>query len=107
MQFHAVDIAERYTTDPIGWKDAAANIRQPYWDWARNSLPPDEVIKSEKVKIVRADGPATVDNPILYYRFHPGPDPSFPEPYKNWPTTIRHPTTEDPSTKSDVESLAT
>ena len=32
---------------------AAINLRQPFWDWAIYSTPPDEVIKLDKVPITR------------------------------------------------------
>ena len=113
MQSHAVAIAETYLTDSTAWIEAAASIRQPYWDWAKNSLPPDEVITLDKVTIIRADGPAVVDNPLFAYGFHPGPDPSFYEPYVKWPTTIRHPIYKNPNqpdpsaVQTNVQSLVT
>jgi tyrosinase len=92
LQKHAIAIADTYQVDQARWKKAAADLRQPYWDWARNSIPPPEVISLQSVTITRPDGQrAQVPNPIYQYRFHPI-DPSFPPPYSDWPTTLRQST---------------
>jgi tyrosinase len=70
---------------------AAENLRAPYWDWASNSVPPDEVISLQNVEIITPDGRTTsVPNPLYQYTFNPV-DPSFPDPYRSWRTTVRHP----------------
>ncbi|KAF8148054.1 tyrosinase [Crassisporium funariophilum] len=93
LQKHAEEIAVTYTVDKEAWKQAALELRQPYWDWASNSVPPDQVIALKRVEITGPNGTkVTVDNPLYHYRFHPI-DASFPRPYRDWPTTLRQPTT--------------
>jgi len=106
IQQHAVDIASKYTTpDAADWKQAAADLRQPFWDWASNIIPPDEVIALAKVTIITANGASTsVDNPFLRYRFHPI-EPTFPPPFINWPTTLRYPTSSGSNAQSNVNQL--
>ncbi|KAI8994151.1 tyrosinase [Trametes punicea] len=102
---HATDIANTYTADKPRWQKAAAELRQPFWDWAKNTTPPPEVISSDTVTITLPTGERKlVDNPLLRYRFHPI-DPSFPDPYSNWSVTLRHPTSTGPDAKDNVRSL--
>ncbi|KAH9889909.1 tyrosinase [Cubamyces lactineus] len=105
LQKYAQDIAKRYKVDQPAWEKAAADLRQPFWDWAKNTLPPPEVISLDKVTITTPDGlRAEVDNPLRRYRFHPI-DPSFPDPYDNWATTLRHPTTDGSDAQDNVQGL--
>ncbi|SJL09926.1 related to Tyrosinase [Armillaria ostoyae] len=90
LQQHAVAIAEEYTVDKARWKAAAANL---------------QVISLATVKIIKPDGKlGSVANPLLKYGFHPI-DKSFPRPYSGWPTTLRHPTSEEPDATSDIDEL--
>lgn len=105
LQNYAKDIAKTYKIDQAQWEKAAADLRQPFWDWAKNTLPPPEVISLDKVTITTPDGlRAEVDNPLRRYRFHPI-DASFPDPYDNWATTLRHPTTDGSDAQDNVQSL--
>ena len=105
MQQRATEIAATYTVDKADWQQAASNLRQPFWDWARNAIPPDEVIALTQVTITGPNGkPVKVDNPLYQYTFHPI-DPSFPDPYSGWPTTLRQPTSTDPDATDDVATL--
>ncbi|TFY82262.1 hypothetical protein EWM64_g1750 [Hericium alpestre] len=105
LQSHAKDIAKKYTVDQGRWAQAAANLRQPYWDWASNAVPPPEVISEQQVTIVGFDGKKVkVDNPLIRYKFHPI-DPSFPSPYSGWQTTLRHPTSSSPDAKEDINQM--
>jgi len=106
IQQRAVGIANKYTTpDAADWQKAAADLRQPFWDWASNIVPPDEVISLEKVSIITSDGTSSlVDNPFFRYRFHPI-EPTFPAPYIKWPTTLRYATSSAASAHSDVALL--
>ena len=92
MQQRAVEITVTYTGDTKDWKKSITDLCQPYWNWELNTIPPDEVIKQKKVTITDKDGKRVpVDNPLYHYKFHPI-DSSFPYPYSQWQTTIRHPT---------------
>lgn len=94
-----------YTVDTEDWNQAADNLRQPFWDWALNAVPPDEVIKQTQVTITGKDGKQVlVDNPLYHYQFHPI-DPSFQSPYSNWPTTLRQPTSGESNATDDVAML--
>ncbi|KAG9029812.1 hypothetical protein FS837_003464 [Tulasnella sp. UAMH 9824] len=106
LQALAVQISDTYTTsDKAQWQDAAVNLRLPYWDWASNAVPPSQVISDAQVTITGPDGQQTsVDNPLLAYPFNPI-DPSFPDPYAQWPTTLRHPTSEDSDATSNVREM--
>lgn len=106
IQQHAKQIAATYQVDPTGWKKAADDLRQPFWDWARNSTPPDEVIALKKVTIVNPSGQkVAVDNPLYHYVFHPI-DPSFRGTrYSQWPTTLRQPTSSGANATDNVAQL--
>ncbi|KAJ7190769.1 photo-regulated tyrosinase [Mycena pura] len=105
LQLHAAEIAKTYKVDQDRWVKAAANLRAPYWDWASNTVPPPEVIADTTVTITRPDGTrGSVPNPLFGYQFHPI-DKSFPEPYSQWHSTLRHPTTGGRNAKTDVEAL--
>ncbi|KIJ46617.1 hypothetical protein M422DRAFT_249772 [Sphaerobolus stellatus SS14] len=100
----AQKIAATYTTDTASWQQAATNLRQPYWDWAKNAVPPPEVISLAQVTITTPTGRKAVTNPLIRYKFHPI-DPSFPDPYSQWPTTLRQPNSTDPNAKDNVTRL--
>ncbi|KAF7358752.1 Tyrosinase [Mycena sanguinolenta] len=105
LQTAAIAIAATYKVDAARFQQAALVLRQPYWDWASNSVPPPEVISLDKVSIIGADGKTVqVANPLRRYTFHPI-DPSFPEPYSSWKTTLRQPDTTDPNATDDVRML--
>lgn len=105
MNGHAQQIADTYAADKDAWKQAAVNLRQPYWDWAANSVPPPQVISLPQVEITTPDGQRrNVSNPLMRYTFHPI-DPSFYSPYSQWNTTLRQPDTTAPNAKDDVSRL--
>ncbi|KAJ7495027.1 tyrosinase [Mycena latifolia] len=105
LQRAAIAIAATYTVDQDRFTAAALQLRQPYWDWASNSLPPPEVISLDQVSIIAPNGQTIqVDNPLRRYTFHPI-DPSFPDPYSGWQTTLRHPDSTDPDATDDVDDL--
>ncbi|KAJ7088152.1 photo-regulated tyrosinase [Mycena epipterygia] len=105
LQAAAIRIAATYTVDQDRFKQAAMELRQPYWDWARNSVPPAEVISLDQVTIIAPNGQRTqVDNPLRRYTFHPI-DPSFPKTYSGWQTTLRHPDSEGPDAQDNVPEL--
>ncbi|KAF8655955.1 hypothetical protein AX16_002861 [Volvariella volvacea WC 439] len=106
---HAAAIAERYTTDVDEWKNATASLRQPYWDWAKQSVPPDRVIRDKTVTIpVPPNGDLqSVDNPFFQYTFKRGEreNGEFIGTFSRWSKTLRHPTTTRENAESNVESL--
>ncbi|KAI0647845.1 photo-regulated tyrosinase [Trametes meyenii] len=105
LQQYAKQIAATYIRDTAAWRRAAEDLRQPFWDWARNMLPPPEVISLDRVTITGADGfRREVDNPLRRYRFHPV-DPSFPPTWTRWQATLRHPTNQTPTATDNVQAL--
>ncbi|KAI1794979.1 photo-regulated tyrosinase [Ganoderma leucocontextum] len=105
LQSHAARIAEEYTTETTEWRQAAAELRQPFWDWAASgqAVPPDEIIRLSKIVIrAKPDGkPTEVDNPFLAYTFKsilPGCIP----PFDKWTTTLRYPK----NNQSDPDAFA-
>jgi tyrosinase len=105
LQQHAIAIADTYTVNRAQWQKAAADLRQPYWDWASNSVPPAEVISLQQVNITKPDGSrGPVQNPLFSYRFHPI-DGSFPPPYSRWNSTLRQPTGTGSGATSNVSRL--
>ncbi|VDC02340.1 unnamed protein product [Peniophora sp. CBMAI 1063] len=109
LQENAIDIAKTYT-EANGIRDrfmkAAQELRAPFWDWASSAVPPAEVIEREELNIIGSDGnEMPVKNPLLAYTFHPI-DGSFPSPYSEWQTTLRHPVpVKGPDAKSSVPRL--
>lgn len=102
---HALEIAKQYTVDSAAWNDAAQQLRMPYWDWASNAVPPAQVISMAQVTITAPNGQRTsVQNPLLAYPFNPI-DPSFPRPYSQWRTTLRHPQTASANAPSNVNEM--
>ena len=105
LQNHAKDIAKTYAVDDLRWQRAAEDLRQPFWDWARNSVPPAEGISLTQVTITTPDGKRTkVDNPLYNYAFQ-SIDSSFPKPFCHWWTTLRQPATTGMDEKDDVDEL--
>jgi tyrosinase len=108
IQARAVQIAATYKVDTARWNQAAADLRQPYWDWALNSVPPTQIISDQKVNIITPDGRRTlVDNPFVRYRFHPdgsSPTPA-PTPFLRYNTTLRHPKNTASGVVEDIDEL--
>ena len=102
----AVEIANTYTVDKDKYQSAAESLRSPYWDWAKNMIPPPEVIELTEVTIVMPNGSKqSVQNPLFTYHFHPI-DPGFAEtPYDRWNRTLRYPTSDGPNAKTDVKRM--
>ncbi|KAJ8073002.1 hypothetical protein PM082_019868 [Marasmius tenuissimus] len=107
IQREAMEIAKNYTVDAQCFKDAAESLRQPYWDWAKNSVPPPEVISLEQVTIIGFNGErVSVANPLRRYTFDPLKQSfGFPKPFDKWGTTLRHPTDGTENATEDVDGL--
>ncbi|KAF8202684.1 tyrosinase [Mycena galopus ATCC 62051] len=105
LQTAAIGIAATYTVDQARFQQAALALRQPYWDWASNAVPPPEVISLDQVSIIAPNGQTIqVPNPLRRYTFHPI-DPSFPDPYSSWKTTLRQPDSTGPDATDDIDVL--
>ena len=105
LQKHAIDIAETYTVDKQRWQQVAADLRQPFWDWASEIVPPRQVIADAQVTYTASDGSRKqMANPLYQYRFHPV-DTDFDSPYDAFPITVRHPTGSGSDVRTDVDAL--
>ncbi|PFH53631.1 hypothetical protein AMATHDRAFT_54855 [Amanita thiersii Skay4041] len=101
IQKHAIAIATQFTVDKEAWQKVAVDLRQPYWDWTANSLPPDVVIRDEHVTITDFKGQKVqVVNPLIRYRFKS--TLPFHTPFEKWHTTLRHP---DATGKEKIDEL--
>jgi tyrosinase len=97
IQKAAIGIAEKYEGDQEEiYKLAALELRQPYWDWASNIIPPEDIINRET--IVYNAPPfgeeMRMSNPFRRYTFSEPIDPSFKTKDEDWTkyqTTIRYP----------------
>jgi tyrosinase len=88
---NADTIARRYQFDRDRWIAAAERLRAPYWDWAANPIPPDELIAMPQVAIIGFDGRTRwVNNPLMGYYFHPI-DGRFTGTLSGAFKTVRHP----------------
>ncbi|PPQ86816.1 hypothetical protein CVT25_012666, partial [Psilocybe cyanescens] len=95
VQRIARQIAATYTYDRPIWEGAALSLRQPYWGWDNLAtvVPPDQVISSPTVQIMRPIGPAlvSVPNPFLTYTYPANANAVFTPPFNGWPRTVRYP----------------
>ncbi|KAL6707337.1 hypothetical protein ACN47E_004116 [Coniothyrium glycines] len=76
------------------WRNAATNLRMPYWDWAQdggsNTVPIQ--IREPTVTVTKPSGQATIANPLYSYSFGSSlPSEMGGGPWNNWPATLRRP----------------
>lgn len=106
LQKHAAEIANTYRVDSTAWKQAAKDIRFPYWDWAFHATPPAEIISFESVTITDKDGiRRQVNNPFYKFVFPPNETKAFEGKYREWPATLRHPTSDLAGAETNVPNL--
>jgi hypothetical protein len=106
IQGKAIEIAGKYTVDKPRFQAAAVALRQPFWDWAKKAVPPDEVISKQQVTIIKPDGSrGLVDNPLVKYKFKANAEHIFPRPFSQWNATIRTPNNSSPTATTDLEEL--
>ena len=105
IQKFAKEVAATYGVDQPAWMRAAEELRQPYWDWAANAIPPDEVIALPEVAIIAPEGRRIyVRNPLYSYSFNPT-ESSFPNEFRNRKATMRWPTSSEVSATHNVALL--
>ena len=106
LQKRAVEIANTYKVDSAGWKQAAKDIRHPYWDWAVHATPPAEIISLTSVTITDMNGyKISVNNPFYAFVFPPNEINGFEGNYQQWPTTLRRPMSANAAAQSNVPEL--
>lgn len=76
------------------WRNAATNLRMPYWDWAQdggsNTVP--TVIRDPTVVVESPQGQVTINNPLYSYSFGRSlPSEMGGGPWNSWPVTLRRP----------------
>lgn len=103
---YATAIAKTYGADRAEWEGAAASLRQPYWDWAVNLTPPDQIISDKEVTITLPTGKKSVPNPFFEYRFRgTEASDSFLRPFSQIPQTVRWPNNTTPQAQTNVDTL--
>ncbi|KAF8316023.1 uncharacterized protein EI90DRAFT_3021715 [Cantharellus anzutake] len=99
IQERAIKIANRYAgTDKQKWVRAAEDLRQPYWDWAKERDPSflNIFFSTQTFDIETPEGSKHLQNPFLYYQFDSRfSKSSFPAEYQGFDRTLRHPYSRD------------
>ena len=95
IQKLALKIAREYTTDSLAWEEAAQDLRQPYWDWAKRggAVPPPELISRDNLHIALPPDGEKMDvaNPFRSYSFRSKESVApFPEEFTRILTTVRN-----------------
>ncbi|KAH7401337.1 tyrosinase [Pyrenochaeta sp. MPI-SDFR-AT-0127] len=93
-------VLEVISTFPSGqqqrWRNAAATLRMPYWDWAQdpgaNQPTVPTVIRDQQVTVTKPQGTVTINNPLYSYSFGSSlPSEMGGGPWNNFPQTLRRP----------------
>ncbi|KAF2869068.1 hypothetical protein BDV95DRAFT_499227 [Massariosphaeria phaeospora] len=78
------------------WRNAAANLRMPYWDWA--AAPPNgesnmpTLMRDQRVTVTKPSGQVSIANPLYSYTFGSSlPAEMQGGPWNSHPTTLRRP----------------
>lgn len=76
------------------WRDAAVDLRIPYWDWAQDggqdTVP--SIVRAPTVTVTKPNGQVTIPNPLYSYSFGRSlPSEMGGGPWNSWPTTLRRP----------------
>ncbi|KAF2269602.1 Di-copper centre-containing protein [Lojkania enalia] len=89
-------IATFPSSQQLRWRNAAATLRMPYWDWAvappngESNIP--TLIRDQRVTVTKPSGRVTIDNPLYSYSFGSSLPPEMGGgPWNNWPITLRRP----------------
>jgi tyrosinase len=100
IQRHAIEIAKEYKTEAYEWQEAAKDLRQPYWDWAKpgGAKPPAELTSKETLRITLAnERKANVNNPFRAYNFRSKESVApFPKEFNDVMYTVRDMYADDP-----------
>ena len=78
------------------WKNAAATLRMPFWDWAQdpgtNQPTVPTLIRDQQVTVTKPSGTVTIPNPLYSYSWGSSlPAEIGGGPWNNWPSTLRRP----------------
>ncbi|CAN9091655.1 unnamed protein product [Alternaria sp. RS040] len=78
------------------WRNAAATLRMPYWDWAMDpgqggATVPTQM-RDQTVTVTKPQGTVTINNPLYKYTFgNTLPSEMGGGPWNNFPQTLRRP----------------
>jgi tyrosinase len=93
-------VQEVIATFPAGqqqrWRNAAATLRMPYWDWAMdpgsNQGTVPNAIRDQTVTVTKPNGRVTIANPLYSYTWGDSlPAEMGGGPWNSFPTTLRRP----------------
>ncbi|KAF2026721.1 Di-copper centre-containing protein [Setomelanomma holmii] len=92
------------------WKNAAATLRMPYWDWAQdpgsNNPTVPTLIRDQTVSVTKPSGTVSIPNPLYSYSWGSSlPDEMGGGPWNNNPFTLRRPVA-DPTRSNNNEMNA-
>lgn len=78
------------------WRNAAATLRMPYWDWAQdpgsNNPTVPTLIRDQRVWVTKPEGRVEIDNPIYSFSWGNTMDAEMGGgPWDSWPRTLRRP----------------
>jgi tyrosinase len=77
------------------WRNAAATLRMPYWDWAMdpgNGPTVPTLIRDQQVTVTKPQGRVTIANPLYSYSWGSSmPNEMGGGPWDSWPNTLRRP----------------
>jgi tyrosinase len=78
------------------WKEAAAGLRMPFWDWAMDPGQGQPVVptsmRDQTVSVTKPSGRVTIPNPLYSYTWGDSmPAEIGGGPWNSWPITLRRP----------------
>jgi tyrosinase len=105
LHFFAVQVANAFpVAQRTAYRNAAATLRLPYWDWASNQVPAiPNSLTSPTITVTRPSGAnANIPNPLYAFRFHPLKPADFGnfQPISVYQTTKRWPDGTGPNANS-------
>ncbi|KAI9673898.1 MAG: hypothetical protein M1817_002104 [Caeruleum heppii] len=99
-------VSEFSGADREKYAAAAKDFRIPYWDWAAapptgESVLPPSIGGSDTVTVDTPKGALTIRNPLYSYTFQPLVPADLPDqPFVQWSTTLRYPSSNLPGATS-------
>ena len=106
---NAVDIANEFQgSDQQRYRDAAATLRIPYWDWAApqnggNTVP--DVLVQNQISVNTPSGQQTIENPLYSYKFTKSTQNLVYSPFASWTQTYRNPVSQDNPTQNNDQGV--
>ena len=106
---NAVDIANEFQgSDQQRYRDAAATLRIPYWDWAApqngGNIVPDVLVQNQ-ISVNTPSGQRNIDNPLYSYKFTKATQNLIYSPFVSWTQTYRNPVSQDNPTQNNDQGI--